>query len=106
MFVALITVSIMPIGVPVSVFVIFAVPVPFIVVPAIGVAVVVRVAPGGSGIGWLFVAAGNPMIVMSLGRPEAGHPYHLGCWRWWRRRFIGYGWRSDSDGNGDLTRRR
>jgi hypothetical protein len=103
MFVAIIAVSIMPIGVPMSVFVIFAVPVSFVVAPAIGVMVVVWVAPVSSRIGWLFVAAGNPTIVMSLGHPEAGNPYHLGRGRRWRRRFIGNGRRSDSNGNGDLT---
>ena len=103
MAVALITVSIMPIGMPVSVFVIFAVPVPFVVAPAIGVAVVVWVAPVSSRIGWLFVAAGDPAVVLSLGRPEAAHPYHLG--HGWRRRwwFIGNGRRADSNGDGNLT---
>jgi hypothetical protein len=103
MFVVPIPVTIMPIGV--TVFVIFAVPVPFVVAPTIGVVVVVWVAPKSSRIGWLFVAAGNPAIVMSLGCPEARNPYHLGRGRRWRR-FIADGRRSDSNGDGNLTGRR
>jgi hypothetical protein len=100
MFVAPVSISIMP----VSVFVIFVVPVSFVVVPAIGVAVVVWMAPVSSGIGWLLVAAGNPAIVMSLGRPETGNPNHLRRGRRWRRRFIANGRGSNSNGEGNLTR--
>jgi hypothetical protein len=103
MFVALIAVSIVPIGMTVAMFVIFAVPVPFVVVPSIAVTVVVWMAPVSPRVGWSFVAAGNPMIVISLGRPEASYPHHLGRgWRW-RRRLIGNGRRGDSDRNKDLA---
>jgi hypothetical protein len=89
---------------PVTMFVIFAVPVPLVVTPAIRVSVVVRVAPISSWIGRFFVAAGNPAIMMSLRRPEAADPYHHGRGRWWWRRFIGNRRRTNCNGDRNLTR--
>jgi hypothetical protein len=85
-------------------FVIFAVPVPFVVTPAIRVSVVVRVAPISSRIGRFFVPAGNPAIMMSLRRPEAANPYHHRRGRWWWRRFIGNRRRTNCNGDRNLTR--
>ena len=86
------------------VFVVLVVPVPSIVVPAITVPVVVRMTPISAGIGWLFVAAGNPAIMMPLRRPEPAYPYHRGRGGWWRGRFIrNRRWRPYSDGNRNLT---
>ena len=81
-FMTLISVSIMPIGMPMAVLVIFAVPVALVIMPAVGVTVVVRVAPVSSWIGWLFITSGNPAVMMSLRCPETRDPHHL--WRWWR----------------------
>jgi hypothetical protein len=103
---AIVTVPVMPISMAMPVFVIFTVPVPFVVTPTIVVPVVVWMTPIGPGIRRLFVAAGYPAIVVSLGHPEAGYPYHLGCGRGRRGRFIGNRRWSDSDGDGDLTGRR
>jgi hypothetical protein len=86
-----------------TVFVVLVVPVAFVVVPAIRVPVVVGMTPVRAGIGWSFIAAGNPAIMMSLRHPEAAYPYHRG-FRWrWRRRFIANRrWRYP-DGDGNLT---
>jgi hypothetical protein len=89
---------------PVTMFVIFAVPVPFVVTPPIRVSVVVRMAPISPRIGRFFVAAGDPAIMMSLRRPEAANPYHHGCGRWWWRRFIGNRRRTNCNGDRNLTR--
>jgi hypothetical protein len=101
MFVAFVSVPIMPVGMPVAMFMVLAVPVPFIVTPAIGVPVIVGMTPVGPRERRLFVAAGNPAIMMSLRHPEAAYPYHRGLRRWWRWRFIGNRrWRyPDGDGN-------
>jgi hypothetical protein len=95
-------VPIMSVRMPMVMFVIFAVPVPLVVVPTVGVPIVVGMAPKGPWIGRCLVTARNPTIMMPLRRPEAGNPYHCGRGRWWRRRFIGNGWRSDPDGNRNL----
>src|ERR1700724_3619718 len=75
MFVAFVPVPIMPVRMPMAVFMVLAVPVPFIVAPAIRVPVVVGMTPVSAGIGRLFVAAGNPAIMMPLRHPEAAYPY-------------------------------
>lgn len=67
----LISVSIMLIGMPMAVFVIFAVPVALVIMPAIAVAVVVWLALVSSRTGRLFIASGNPAVMMFLGRPES-----------------------------------
>jgi hypothetical protein len=95
-------VPIMSVRMPMAMFVIFAVPVSLVVVPTVGVPIVVGMAPKGPWIGRCLVTARNPTIMMPLRRPEAGDPYHCGRRRWWRRRFIGNGWRSDPDGNRNL----
>ena len=103
MFVAFASVLIMPVCVTVAVIMVPTVPVPFIVSPAIRVPVVVGMTPVSAGIGGLFVATGNPAIMMSLGYPETTYPHHLGHRRWWRRRFIpNRRWRYP-DGDGNLT---
>jgi hypothetical protein len=96
-------VPIMSVRMPMAMFVIFAVPVSFVVVPTVAVPIVVGMAPKGPWIGRCLVTARNPTIMMPMRRPEAGNPYHCGRGRWWRRRFIGNGWRSDPDGNRNLT---
>src|ERR1700751_6037268 len=86
-----------------AVFVVLVVPVPFVVVPAIRVPVVVGMTPVRAGIWRAVVVTGNPAIMMSLRHPEAGYPYHRGLWRWWRRRFIGYRRGRYPNGDGNLT---
>ncbi len=99
MFMALVPIM----SVRMAVLVIFAVPVSLVVVPAVAVSIVVGMAPKGPRIGRCLVTACNPTVMMPLRRPEAGDPYHRRRGRWWRRRFIGNGRRSDPDRNRNLT---
>jgi hypothetical protein len=85
--------------------VILVIPMAFVQPPASSFVVIVRVVPVAPFIGWVVPAAGNPAVVMSLGRPIAGDPREAGARRigapfitksrWW-----------DSDINRDLSRGR
>ncbi len=97
---AVITVPIMSM----AVFVIFVIPVPLVVAPTFSIMVIVWMRPICAPVGWLFVASGNPTIVMSLRGPKAAYPDHPHGRRRWGWRFIRYRRRGNSDKHGNLSR--
>jgi hypothetical protein len=98
---AMITVPIMSM----AMFVIFAIPVALVVAPTFSIMVIVWMRPICAPVGWLFVASGNPTIVMSLRSPKAAYPDHPHGRRRWGWRFKRYRRGGDSDIHGNLSRR-
>jgi hypothetical protein len=85
---------VMSVGMTVAVIVVFMVPIARVVAIATRVLLVVRVRPVGSGKWWPLIVPRIPLILVSLGSPEALYPDELWCrgrrrWclevnRWWR----------------------
>ena len=99
-----IVIFIVSIGVAFSatVVMVFAVPVALVKLPALGIAVVVRVDPVGARIRRMIVVPSDPAVMVSLGSPEAVNPDDVGCWRRRRRGFETDWRRRRSDVDRDL----
>jgi hypothetical protein len=95
--VLIVIIPVVTVRMAVPAFVIFVVPVSFLIPPAFRRLDVIRTRPICSREGRLLVMAGNPTIVVSMWDPEALYPYHRGCRRRRWRRLILNRWRRDSD---------
>jgi hypothetical protein len=82
-----------PISMPMPVIVVFPVPVTLVILPALRIAVIVRVGPICSWVRRTLVMAYNPLIAASLGCPIALHPNELRCRRRWGRWLYTNRWR-------------
>jgi hypothetical protein len=65
---------VMSVGMTVAVIMVFMVPIARVVAIATRVLLVVRMRPVGSGIRWPLIVPSDPVILVSLGGPEA--PFH------------------------------
>jgi hypothetical protein len=93
---------VMSVGMTVAVIVVFMVPIAGVVAIATRVMLILRVRPDCSGIRWPLIVACDPLIVVSLGSPEALYPNMLWCWGRRRRRLEVNWWRCDADGDRNL----
>ena len=80
-------------------FVLFLVPVASMVLPALGIAVIMGMAPKCAWVGRSLVVPRNPSIVASLRSPVALDPHKLSFRRRWWRWFNTYRWWSNTKVN-------
>jgi hypothetical protein len=70
---------VMSVGMTVAVILVFMFPIAGVITIAAIVMFILRVRPDGSGIRWPLVVPSDPLIMVSLGSPEAHYPNMLWC---------------------------
>jgi hypothetical protein len=93
---------VMSVGMTVAVILVFMFPIAGVVAIAALVMLILRVRPDGSGIRWPLIVPSDPLIVVSLGSPEALYPNMLWCRGRRRWRLEVNRWRRDADGDRNL----
>jgi hypothetical protein len=93
---------VMSVGMTVAVILVFMFPIAGVVAIAALVMLILRVRPDGSGIRWPLIVPSDPLIVVSLGSPEALYPNMLWCRGRRRWRLEVNRWRRDADEDRNL----